>query len=94
VNPGTARQLVLVSFVVSGGVIVYDIVDGGSKLTGDQEFKAVWSLSLLFLLLAMMSDLVPGLAGPFAALVTLAILVGRGQALQAIVNVGTKPATK
>lgn len=93
-DSGSARQLVLVSFVVSGGVIVYDIVSSGTKLSGDQEFRAVWSLSLLFLLLAMMADLVPELAGPFAALVTLAILVGRQSALSAIVNAGKgkKPA--
>lgn len=94
-NPATARSTVLVSFLVSGGVIVYDIVSNGQKLTGEQEFRAIWALSLLFLLLAMMADLVPELAGPFAALVTLAILIGRQAALSAIVNVGvkTKPAT-
>lgn len=89
-----ARQLVLVSFVVSGGVILYDIVKHGDGLTAEQEFRAVWSLALLFLLMAMMADLVPGLAGPFAALVALAILMGRQSALSAIVNVGTPPTHK
>jgi hypothetical protein len=91
VEAGQARQLVLVSFVVSGGVIVYDIIQA-KDLTTDQEFRAVWALSLFFLLLAMLADVLPELAGPFAALVTLAILIGHKAALAKIVGTA-KPST-
>lgn len=89
-NPNSARSLVLVSYVVSGGVIVYDIVKHGEGLGPGEDFRVVWAISLLFLLLAIMADVVPELAGPFAALVLLAILLGRGAVVKQIVNLGTK----
>lgn len=48
----------------------------------------MWSLGLLFLLLAIMADTVPELAGPFAGLVMLAVLIGREDAIKKIVAVG------
>lgn len=90
-NPDGARRIVLISFVVSGGVILYDVVKHGGSLGPGESFRAVWSLSLLFLLMAILADALPALAGPFAALVTLAIVIGRRGALQGIVAAGEKP---
>lgn len=87
-----ARQVVLISMLGTGGIIIYDIISHkGVELSGDEAFRAVWSLGLLFLLLAMAADTVPGLAGPFALLVLLAVAVGRESALSSIVKVGSKP---
>lgn len=90
----TARQLVLVAMLLSGGVILYDILKHKDSLGADQSFRAVWSLALLFLLLAILADVTPELAGPFAVLVTLAILIGRQGALGSIVAVGKPAPTK
>lgn len=85
----TARQVVLISMLVSGGVIMYDVFKHQDKLGPDQTFRAVWSMALLFILLAILADTAPELAGPFAGVVTLAILIGRQGALSSIVKVGS-----
>lgn len=87
-DQATARQLVLVSMLLSGGVIMYDLLKHRDNLGADASFRAVWSMALLFMLLAIMADTVPELAGPFAGLVALAILIGRKGALASIVGVG------
>jgi hypothetical protein len=89
VDQSTARQLVLISMLLSGGVIMYDVLKHRDSLGSDQSFRAVWSMALLFLLLAILADTVPELAGPFAAVATLAILIGRQGALSSIVGAGT-----
>lgn len=84
----TARQVVLISMVISGGVITYDLVSHKQKLPAGGAFRAVWAMGLLFLLLSMLADTVPDLAAPFAGVTTLAIVVGREGTLGKIVNVG------
>lgn len=91
-DQATARQLVLISMLLSGGVIMYDLLKHKDSLGADQSFRAVWSMALLFLLLAIMADVAPELGGPFALLVMLAILIGRKGALSSIVGVGANPA--
>jgi hypothetical protein len=92
VDKSTARQVVLISMLVSGGVITYDLISHKQQLGAGQAFKAVWSMGLLFLLLSMLSDTVPDLAAPFAGVTTLAIVIGRQGALGKIVNIGTTAA--
>lgn len=92
-NQAGSRQLVLVSMVVTGGVVAYDLTRGElkGKAGADSAFRVVWSVSVLFLLLAILADVVPGLAGPFAGLVALAVLVGRSGSVNQIVNVIPSP---
>jgi hypothetical protein len=92
VEKSTARQVVLISMLVSGGVITYDLISHKEQLGAGQAFKAVWSMGLLFLLLAMMSDTVPDLAAPFAGVTTLGIVIGRQGALGKIVKIGSTAA--
>jgi hypothetical protein len=92
VTPAAARQLVVASMLVTGAVVAYDLVNGELKSqtkggNGDLAFRSVWSLALLFLLLALLADTVPGIAGPFAGLVALAVLVGRGASVRQIATV-------
>jgi hypothetical protein len=89
-----ARQLVLVSMLATGGVISYDLLKHKDSLGADQSFRAIWSTALLFLLLAILADTVPELAGPFALLVLMAVLIGRQGVLGSIVKVGAQPAPK
>lgn len=88
-----ARQLVLVSMLGTGAIVVYDLVSH-SELGADQSFRAVWSLGLLFLLLAVAADTIPEVAGPFALLVLLAVAVGREAVVGSIVKAGSSPAPK
>lgn len=88
-DQSTARQIVLISMLLSGGVIMYDVLTHKDNLGADQSFRAVWSMALLFLLLAILADTVPEIAGPFAGVTTLAILIGRKGALSSIVGTGT-----
>jgi hypothetical protein len=74
--------------VVSGGVITFDLLRGEIKhpQTGE-AFRVVWAMGVLFLLLTVAADVVPSLAGPFAGLVALSILIGRSGAVNEIANV-------
>jgi hypothetical protein len=88
VNPSTARQTVIVSMLVTGAIVGYDVVRSGGAQQGDPSaFKTVWALGVLFLLLSITADLVPELAGPLAGLIMLAVLVGRGDAVKQIAQV-------
>lgn len=87
-NPSQARQLTLVSLVITGGVVLYDLTKNREQLGSDQSFRAVWSLGLLALLMSVLADLMPQLAGPFAGLVALSVIIGRKGVLGSIVKVG------
>lgn len=80
--------------VGTGGIVIYDLVQHKNDLGADGSFRAVWSLGLLFLLLAMLADTVPELAGPFALLVLLSVAVGREAVISKIVKTGSSPAPK
>jgi hypothetical protein len=84
VSPTTARQMVLVSLLVTGGVVIFDVLRKGPGVEAGSEFRVVWSVAVLFLLLAMLADVVPGIAGPLALLILLAVTIGRGAAVQQI----------
>jgi hypothetical protein len=93
-NPGTARRLVVVSMLVSGAVITYDLIRGQAK-TGakpGEAFRVAWAVGVLFLLLTIGADVAPSLTGPLAGLIMLSILIGRSSAVDAIAN--TIPAGK
>lgn len=92
-SPAGSRQLVVVSMIVTGGVVAYDLTRGELKgnAGAGTAFRTVWSVSVLFLLLAIMADVVPELAGPFAGLVALAVLIGRSGSVNQIVNVIPSP---
>jgi hypothetical protein len=89
VNTGTARRLVVVSLLVSGGVITYDVLRGETRgeLGAGDAFRVIWAVGLLFLLLTIAADVVPSLAGPLAGLIALSILIGRSGAVNEIANV-------
>lgn len=88
-SPSTGRQMVLVSLIVTAAVVGYDLTRGelrGAAAAGE-AFRTIWAVSLLFLLLAILADISPELAGPFAGLIALAVLIGRGGTVNRIVNV-------
>jgi hypothetical protein len=92
VNTGTARRLVIVSMLVSGAVITYDLIRGnsssssGAKGRTGEAFRVVWAVGVLFLLLTIGADVAPSLTGPLAGLIMLSILIGRSSAVDAIAN--------
>lgn len=86
-DKGTARQLVVVSMLVTAGVVGYDVIRGGGDGSTDSAFRSIWALGALFLLLSITADIVPELAGPFAGLIMLAVLIGRGDAVKQITQV-------
>lgn len=76
--------MVLVSLLVTGGVVMFDVLRQGPGVEAGNEFRIVWSMGVLFLLLAMLADVVPELAGPLALLILLAVTIGRGGAVSQI----------
>lgn len=84
--------MVLVSMLVVSGVVGYDLVRGELKNpSADTAFRTAWAIGVLFLLLAIMADTVPGIAGPFAGLVALAVLIGRGASVKQLTQVIPTP---
>jgi hypothetical protein len=67
----TARKMVLVSAFLLAAIAVYrDRKDGASD-----TFRALWGVGVLSMLLSLLADFAPGVAGPFAALTVLGSLV-------------------
>ena len=91
--------MVTVAMVVVGGIVAYDVISARAAGTATTSqtvtvgARTVWALALLFLLLAMLADIVPEIAGPFAVLVMLSVGLGRKSALAAITDIasGKKP---
>lgn len=86
-SKGAAQQMVIISMLATAAVVGYDVIAHGTPAGDPSAFKTVWALGVLFLLLAVTADLVPELAGPFAGLVMLAVLIGRGNAVKQIASV-------
>lgn len=65
-----ARKMVLVSAFLLAAIAVYrDRKDGASD-----TFHALWGVGVLSLLLSLLADFAPTIAGPFAALTVLGSL--------------------
>lgn len=74
-NQTQAQQTVLAVLLVVGGVVVWDSIKKTGKAT--PPFKSLVALSLLGAVLAIGAGTVPEVAGPFALLVGLAVVVSR-----------------
>lgn len=91
-SDSAGRQMVIVSMVLVAAVVGYTLVRGELKTPSvGTAFRTVWAIAVLFLLLAILADTVPAIAGPFAGLVALAVLVGRSSSVNQIVNVIPSP---
>lgn len=83
----TARRLVLVSVLVMVGAILARTAKGEVGKT----FPRMWSLSVIAIILAVVADFAPQIAGPLALLVALSYLSHGGQkALAKVVTTGAK----
>lgn len=67
----TARKMVLVSAFLLAAIAVYRDRKQGTSDT----FKALWGVGVLSMLLSLLADFAPTIAGPFAALTVLGSLV-------------------
>ena len=72
-----ARKMVLVSAFLLAGIAVYKDRKQGS---GD-TFRALWGVGVVSLLLSILADFAPTVAGPFAALTVLGSLTAGGSSL-------------
>lgn len=70
-NSTQAHQLVAVSLVVMLG---YGLVSGKGKQLGG--YKQVWAIGVLGLFLSLISDFVPAVGGPLAALFAIGFIAG------------------
>lgn len=65
-----ARKMVLVSALILAGIAVYRDHKAGASDT----FHALWGVGVVSLLLSILADFAPTIAGPFAALTVLGSL--------------------
>jgi uncharacterized membrane protein len=75
VNEATAQKVVLGTFLVTSGVIVYDNLKKTGKAA--PPAKTLVRLVVLGAVLALAAAAAPGIAGPFALLIGLAVVVSR-----------------
>lgn len=87
-----ARKMVLVSAFALAAISIYR--DRSSSNAGHDTFKSLWGVGVVALLLSLLADFAPTIAGPFAVLVVLGSLTNGGdQVIQnALGKVGTTPA--
>lgn len=74
-NQVQARKMVLVSAFLLAAITIYRDRKQGA---GD-TFKSLWGVGVLSLILSVIADFAPTIAGPFAALVVLGSLTNGGQ---------------
>lgn len=72
-----ARKMVLVSAFALAAIAVYRDRQQGAADT----FRALWGVGVLSLLLSLLADFAPTIAGPFAALTVLGSLTHGGSAV-------------
>jgi hypothetical protein len=75
VNPETARRVVLISM----GLMFAVTAMGKSPVKGGQKtstYRKLWATGALGLLLSLLADFIPEIAGPFALLVALTYMMG------------------
>lgn len=70
-----ARKMVLVSTFLLAAVSVYKNKDTNST------FKSLWGVGVVGLVLSLLADFAPSIAGPFAVLVVLGSLTEKGNNL-------------
>lgn len=76
-SPQASKQTVLVSMVALIAIAAY-------RDKGSPSYKRVWGVGVLGVMLSIMSDFAPAIAGPFAVLTVLGSLTNGGT--QAIDN--------
>lgn len=87
-----ARKMVLVSAFLLAAVAVYKDRKQGTSDT----FKALWGVGVLSMLLSILADFAPTIAGPFAVLTVLGSLTAGGSSIidKLLGTVSAKPAAK
>jgi hypothetical protein len=85
-----ARKMVLVSAFLLAGIAVYRDRSSGASDT----FHALWGVGVVALLLSILADFAPTIAGPFAALTVLGSLTSGGTSIidKLLGTVSSKPA--
>lgn len=86
-----ARKMVLVSAFLLAAIAVYRDRQQG---TGD-TFRALWGVGVVSMLLSLLADFAPTIAGPFAVLTVLGSLTSGGTSIidKILGTVSAKPAT-
>ena len=77
-SPAAARKAVLLSAFALLGIAVYR-ENQGQKNQGSL-YKRVWGVSVMSMMLAILADFAPAIAGPFALLTVLGSLTNGGDA--------------
>lgn len=88
-SPEASKKLVLVSVALMGGTaVVKDLTGKGAQ---GSTFRRLWALGAVGLVLSVLADFAPSIAGPFAALLGIGYLAGAEGAITSFVSgaVGT-----
>lgn len=88
-SPEASKKLVLVSVALMGGTaVVKDLTGKGAQ---GSTFKRLWALGAVGLVLSVLADFAPSIAGPFAALLGIGYLAGAEGAITSFVSGAVGP---
>ena len=85
-----AKKVVLISVLLLGAIGAYRGQQGESR---ESVARRLWGVGVLWVMLGLLADVAPQLAGPFALLAVLGSLTAQGdQAIQRLLgNLGVEP---
>lgn len=86
-----AARVVFVAGMVEAGYVLIRATRGG--LREGQTYKSLWAIGLLTLGLAVLADFVPQVAGPFAMLVLVAMIVRNRGEIGGVISKATAHST-
>jgi len=83
----TSEQAARVVLISGAGMATFVLIQGSKQHRATEEtYKSLWAIGLLTLGLAIFADFVPGVAGPFALLVLIAMAVRNTGALGSVIG--------
>lgn len=92
-TPEQAARVVFISGMIEAGYVLVRASRGG--LEDGTTYRSLWSIGLLTLGLAVFADFIPEVAGPFAILVLIAMIVrNRGELGKVISREKPEPAPR
>jgi hypothetical protein len=86
-----AARVVFVSGMLEAG---YVLIRGSKGITDGKTYKSLWAIGLLTLGLAVFADFIPQVAGPFAVLVLVAMIIRNRGELGSVITPGSPASSK
>lgn len=85
-NQDTSQNMVKIAMVVIPIVVGINFFRNKDRAAGE-GFRTAWAIGALMLILAMLSDALPSIAGPLALLITMGVLFFEKNTIGGIIHI-------